>query len=117
VLTSPEDLGPQLLKGFKKAALKLEEIFATTGPCRKKEKHLMEGKNNSKAPVSLMRDLSGPLLVLAGALAILLTKEYVSAKLLTGLVLLDYMSTGYISKLPVAVCFIIFMALTAIAAT
>ena len=76
-----------------------------------------EEKKDSKAPKSIMRDLLGPLLILIGALAILLTKEYMSAKLLTGLVLLDYMSKGYISKLPIAVCFIIFMALIAVAAT
>ena len=76
-----------------------------------------EEKKDGKAPKSIMRDLLGPLLILIGALAILLTKEYVSAKLLAGLVLLDYMSKGYISKLPIAVCFIIFMALIAVAAT
>lgn len=76
-----------------------------------------EEKKDSKGPESLKKDFLGPLLVLIGALAILLTKEYVSAKLLAGLVLLDYMSKGYISKLPIAVCFIIFMALIAVAAT
>ncbi|MBE9535577.1 MAG: hypothetical protein IMF07_00215 [Proteobacteria bacterium] len=76
-----------------------------------------EEKTGNKKTGSLMRDLLGPLLILIGALAILLTKEYVSAKLLTGLVLLDYMSKGYLSKLPIPVCFIIFMALIAVAAT
>lgn len=76
-----------------------------------------EEKKDSKAPESLKKDFFGPLLILIGALAILLTKEYVSAKLLSGLVLLDYMTKGYISKLPIAICFIIFMALIAVAAT
>ncbi len=74
-----------------------------------------EEKSN-KSPNSILRDLLGPLLVLIGALAVLLTKEYVSAKLLAGLVLLDYMSKGYLSKLPIVICFAVFMALITVAA-
>ena len=55
-------------------------------------------------------------LIIVGALAVLFTKEYVSAKLLMGLVFLDFVSTGFVSKIPMPVCFIVFMALTVVAA-
>ena len=65
---------------------------------------------------SFFRDSLKPGLILAGALTVLILKGYVSAKLLSALIILDYFTYEFIKKLPVAVCFIIFMALTAAAA-
>ena len=50
-------------------------------------------------------------LVLAGAMSILMWKGYVSGKLLTGLVLLDYLTTGYVRKIPLPICIIISLSL------
>jgi len=58
-----------------------------------------------------------PLLIIIGALSILLSKEYVSAKLLLGLLLLDYFTTDFVNKIPVPICFGIFLILTTIAVT
>ena len=58
-----------------------------------------------------------PLLIIIGALSVLLSKEYVSAKLLLGLLLLDYFTTDFVNKIPVPVCFVIFVILTTIAVT
>lgn len=66
---------------------------------------------------SAFRDNFKPALIFIGALSILLTKEYVSAKMLMGLVMLDYFTTDFIKRLPMPVCFIIFMILTALAVT
>ena len=57
------------------------------------------------------RDFIKPAIILAGALFVLMMKGYVSAKLLMGLVLLDYFTTDFIRKLPLPVCIGISIAL------
>ncbi len=64
---------------------------------------------------TIFQDIIRPLLIFIGALAILMTKGYISAKLLLGLIMLDYMTKGYINKIPLPICFIIFMVLTTLA--
>ncbi len=61
------------------------------------------------------KDTLKPGLILLGALSVLILKGYVSAKLLAALIMLDYFTYEFTKKLPIAVCFIIFMALTAAA--
>ena len=61
------------------------------------------------------KDTLKPGLILLGALSVLILKGYVSAKLLSALILLDYFTYEFTKKLPIAVCFIIFMALTTVA--
>ncbi len=75
----------------------------------------MENQKTTSRRDSIFADIFKPALIFIGAFSILLTKGYVSAKLLMGLVLLDYFSTEFIKKLPMPVCFIIFMILTTLA--
>ena len=65
---------------------------------------------------SFTKDTLKPGLILIGALSVLIFKGYVSAKLLSAIIILDYFTYEFIKKLPMPVCFIIFMALTAAAA-
>lgn len=62
------------------------------------------------------RDTLKPGLILVGALSVLIFKGYVSAKLLSAIIILDYFTYEFIKKLPMPVCFAIFMALTAVVA-
>ncbi|MDH3975214.1 MAG: hypothetical protein OEV42_13110 [Deltaproteobacteria bacterium] len=65
----------------------------------------------------LYSNLFRPILLMIGALSILLAKGYVSAKLLLGLIFLDYFTTNLVNKLPVPFCFAIFVILTILAVT
>ncbi|MDT8317649.1 MAG: hypothetical protein RQ824_06625 [bacterium] len=56
-----------------------------------------------------------PMLIILGALSILITKGYISATMLIGFTLLDYFTTNLSNKIPVPVCFAIFVALTTLA--
>ena len=60
-------------------------------------------------------DLFRPMLVIMGALSILMTKGYISATMLIGFTLLDYFTTNFVNKIPVPVCFIVFVVLTSLA--
>lgn len=60
-------------------------------------------------------DTFRPVLLMIGSLSILLTKGYVSAKLLLGLIFLDYFTTNLVNKIPVPLCFLIFVILTTLA--
>ncbi len=62
-------------------------------------------------------DIFRPMLIILGALSILITKGYISATMLMGFTLLDYFTTNFSNKVPVPVCFIIFMVLTSLAFT
>ncbi len=62
-------------------------------------------------------DIFRPMLIILGALSILITKGYISATMLIGFTLLDYFTTNFSNKVPVPVCFIIFMVLTSLAFT
>lgn len=76
----------------------------------------MEENVTSEKKESQVKNVIKSALIIVGALAVLFTKEYVSAKLLMGLVFLDFISTGFVSKIPMPVCFIVFMALIVAAA-
>ena len=60
-------------------------------------------------------DAVKPGLILLGALLILLVKGYVSAKLLMGLIILDYFTTDLVKKIPLPFCLIISIALSYLA--
>jgi len=60
-------------------------------------------------------DLFRPMLIILGALSILISKGYISATMLMGFTLLDYFTTNIINKIPVPVCFVIFVVLTSLA--
>ena len=56
----------------------------------------MEDKETVDTSSSLFQETIRHGLIFIGALSILMAKEYVSAKLLTGLVILDYFTFEYI---------------------
>lgn len=62
-------------------------------------------------------DIFRPMLIILGALSIVMTKGYVSATMLIGFTLLDYFTTNFINKVPVPICFVIFVVLTSLALT
>lgn len=77
----------------------------------------MPETNTMKSRSFFYSNLFRPILIMVGALSILLTKEYISAKLLLGLVFLDYYTTDLVNKIPIPLCFAIFVILTTIAVT
>ena len=62
-------------------------------------------------------DIFRPMLIIIGALSILFTKGYISATMLIGFVLLDYFTTNFSNKIPVPICFAVFVVLTSLALT
>ena len=62
-------------------------------------------------------DIFRPMLIILGALSILITKGYISATMLMGFTLLDYFTTNFSNKIPLPICFAIFVILTSLAVT
>lgn len=60
-------------------------------------------------------DIFRPMLIILGAFSILVAKGYISATMLIGFTLLDYFTTNLSNKIPVPVCFVIFVVLTSLA--
>ena len=70
---------------------------------------------NEVQETSLFREHLKPLFILVGAFMVLAVKGYVSAKLLMALVILDFLTFNIVSKIPLPVCFLLFMILTTLA--